>query len=431
MNIKKLILICSIIIIIIVVALISINNIPRQKEQSVDKGKVEVSNQKEDINEISMAEFFRIDECIKKYLNVTNIKSSLYYGKQGLNGYGQLVEDDFIREKAIDLLDQEYVLKNKIDKNNVEEFIKFSNVERNYIITDIKKKNKENPSQFLVSGYISQNNTIKEFQNYFIVLDSKNGIFSIKPLEDDDKNKNFEIKEIEKNYNNKIPVVVVDAENVCRFYFNMIKNRIILEKEYFYKNLDKEYFEKRFETVEKYGDYIKKNLNEINNLNLVKYTINNKDGSNEYILVDQYDNFYTITAKTVTDYKVKLDPYTIMIEDFKKQYNSSKEQRKVLMNIDKWVRMLNNRDYQSAYRVLNEKFRQEKFATEEKFEEIMKKAFPMHYKVEYGDFKDENGTYIQEITMEDMTGKEEKNIEMAVIMELKDEYQFEMSFSIK
>ena len=130
-------------------------------------------------------------------------------------------------------------------------------------------------------------------------------------------------------------------------------------------------------------------------------------------------------------YKVRLDTYTIMPDNFKETYDSSNEQYKVAMNIDKWIDMLNNRDYHSAYQYLDETFRNNNFGSEEAFEQYMREHFPLHYQLKIGQFTETNNTYTQYIVLTDITGETNEEIDNTIIMQLKDDYDFVMSFSVQ
>ena len=61
----------------------------------------------------------------------------------------------------------------------------------------------------------------------------------------------------------------------------------------------------------------------------------------------------------------------------------------------------------------------------------MRKKLPLHYDVEYTTYSNENSTYVQTIKLSDITEKDDSTITMNIIMQLKDNYEFVMSFSIE
>ena len=100
--------------------------------------------------------------------------------------------------------------------------------------------------------------------------------------------------------------------------------------------------------------------------------LNTYDEYSEYVCRDKYQNLYIFRAKNPLDYTVLLDTYTITTDNFKTTYDKSSEEYKVAMNIDKWIQMINSRDYTSAYNCLDETFRNNNFGSEEAFEKYMK-----------------------------------------------------------
>ena len=159
--------------------------------------------------------------------------------------------------------------------------------------------------------------------------------------------------------------------------------------------------------------------------------MNSYDGYKEYVCKDQYENLYIFKDTSVMNFKVELDTYTMENSKFTDTYNSSNTEYKVMMNIDKWIQMINCRDYRSAFNVLDETFRTTNFNNDvDKFEEYMRYSFPDHYKVEYGDYSEETGISIKEITLTDITGKNTDTIEENIYMQLKDGTDFVMSFNL-
>ena len=116
--------------------------------------------------------------------------------------------------------------------------------------------------------------------------------------------------------------------------------------------------------------------------------------------------------------------------DFTDIKDTSNEQKKVMLNVDKWIEMLNNRDYKHAYNVLDETFRNNSIGTEEDFEKYIKEHCPSHYEVEYKEFNKEGNTYIQGIELKDIENEEAPVIKINIIMQLLQDINFTMSFSI-
>ena len=61
----------------------------------------------------------------------------------------------------------------------------------------------------------------------------------------------------------------------------------------------------------------------------------------------------------------------------------------------------------------------------------MRENFPLHYKLQVGNFEETNQTYTQYIVLTDITEESDEQIENTIIMQLKDDYDFVMSFSVQ
>ena len=80
--------------------------------------------------------------------------------------------------------------------------------------------------------------------------------------------------------------------------------------------------------------------------------------------------------------------------------------------------------------VINEVFKQNNFSSEEAFKEYMQNTYYRYNKISLGEFSDENnGTYVYRTIVSNKLNEEEEK-EMNIIMILKDETNFEMSFEI-
>ena len=175
--------------------------------------------------------------------------------------------------------------------------------------------------------------------------------------------------------------------------------------------------------------YIDKNANELRGLTISQYSVNTYDDYTEYVCMDKYENYYIFKVTDFTEYTVTLDTYTIISNTFKNTYDGADDQGKTMLNCDKWIQMLNNRDYTSAYNVLDETFRNNNFGSVDNFENYMRQNYGEHYDVEFGDFSNEGNTYIQPLTLTPISGSEEIK-EITIIMRLSDNYGFTMSFVI-
>ena len=102
------------------------------------------------------------------------------------------------------------------------------------------------------------------------------------------------------------------------------------------------------------------------------------------------------------------------------------------MNIDKFFKMINRHDYKTAYSCLATSFKNNYTLTGEKFIEAVKNKFFTYNNVEYVKCDEVgNNTYAYEIKLTDLTGNNQEEKTITIIMKLNDEDNFEMSFDIE
>ena len=319
------------------------------------------------------------------------------------------------------------------DKNIFDISNKYKN--NNYIISNIYRVEKSKDIKSFVVN-LEFDNSKKD--NLLIVTDYNNLTFEIylndyiEKYNYDDKMEelsNIDVNEIENNDFNEIKNVNVKNEDVAIDYFNNYKYNILNNPEKAYELLDKEYREKRFGNLQEYQKYINENKETLKEINPSQYLVNNYENYTEYVCKDQHENLYIFKETAIMDYTVQLDTYTITTDKFKEEYANANNNKKVMMNIDKFIQMINNYDYKSAYEVLNKSFKDKYFKTEEEFKKYMQSNYYRYNDITLGKFSDENGTYIYETTIQNKLNKEEQK-EMNIIMKLNEGTDFEMSFEV-
>lgn len=423
-----------------------------------------LNNNKFVIYEDNPTDGLRFDNFEKKIELVKN-RNDFYIVKNilerfYLNYYSLYDEGEFKFESEEDIkANMNYLKKENIKTVHEmldDEFLNYYNITEDNLINKIKKiskvkvqitdmyfvQNDSNTYAYFVRGKLLDKSEMKAEGFYNIIkVDMLNQTFSI--LLDDyanEKYKDIKIDEkvdinipekIEKNNNNSFKYKNISDEEYIIDLFENFKDNLIYNKEEAFNSLNKEYASKRFENALNFEKFVKVNFKELFVLKVEKYQKNIKKDYKEYVCMDQNNNLYIFNETSPMNCEVFMDEYTVNDIKFTEKYDSSKKEIKVKLNVDKWIKMLNNRDYRNAYKVLNKTFRENKFENEDRFEEVMRKALPLHYKAMYEEFNDENGTYVQKIVLKDIEGKSDKEIKLSIIMELKDNYEFEMSFSVE
>lgn len=388
--------------------------------------------------------FYTVQNVVQKYLSYVhldyekqeqddpNIEVDALAKTYGISNIEQK------KEAIIKFLDVDYVKEKNINPNNLEKNIVIDNDELENI--SAIAMNVLEDEQFHV--YSVQIKTVtasgKQSEEFYVVtLDEYNSTYMIKPINDcKDINeiKIEEVKDIDKIENNQINIysyVRVNDSEMCQKYFKEYKELMLNNPEEAYDKLSEEYKNKRFGSYENFERYINNNKEEISKLYVSKYLVNDVLKYKEYVCKDGFQNVYVFKATGVKEYKVELDTYTIVTSKFKETYEAASDKDKVAMNIDKWVDMLNNRDYQAAYNVLDETFRNENFGSVESFEAYMREQYPLHYAVYQEDMKKESNAYVRKVVLVDITGATNLQNENNIIMQLKQGTDFVMSFYVR
>lgn len=434
-KIKTVIIIVIILIILTIVGIIFVNIKSKQDEQKngapEDTGMIIEYNKEKPKQVSNNIKFYTVTNCIYQYLDFINENNS---------SYSEYDENDKYKEMGriiCNVLSDEYKQKNNITEDNVYKYVEYIDKKKTFIPLKMNVLVGENIEKYIVYGLERNPEEAKSKEIYIIVnLDVTTKTFSIEPINDSYNNiQDIEIvnndEKILENSDNKYQDLKINNEYIVKQYFTVYQRLIGSDPEIIYDYLDEEYKEKRFGDIEQFKEYIEKNKQELSKTQIKKYLVNNYNKYTEYVCMDGYQNSYIFNEKNPMDFTLKLDTYTIITDKFKQTYDSSNKQKKVMMNVDKWIQMLNNRDYTAAYNVLDKTFRNNNFDSEEQFEKFMREKYPLHYKVEYNEFNSENNTYIQNITLSDITQNSEDTLQISIIMQLKDNYEFVMSFNIE
>ena len=197
-----------------------------------------------------------------------------------------------------------------------------------------------------------------------------------------------------------------------------------------YELLEKEYKEARYKNYsdfEKYAQGLKEER-----IYLESYTKKyNDDDSIEYICKDGYDRVYIFKEKSVMEYTVQLDDYTLENKEFREKYTRESNKNRGILNIDKFFKMLNMQDYTSTYNLLDDNFKQNYFNTQADFENYMKQRSFKYNKVTYNKYSNKiDSVHVYEIMLTDRTEESEVSYDYTFIIKLGDDINFTVSFNV-
>lgn len=442
-KIKILILIFILLILLISGILIYISYIEKRELANIDnEGDMgaEISYDTSKVEKVTdESRFFSVKTCVQQYLDEMNNNNDKYFGFNENNEYIRIVDEETINKNRLDLLSAKFVEDNNITINNLNEYLETFDEKVVFDALQMRYIRGEKVENYIVYGIISSLDNEYLDDLYIIVnIDRNEQTFSIEPINlssdyetIDEIELEYNNTEIQRNDNNAYTNRQMAYEDISKEYFSTFKRIIQVRPDLIYNYLQEDYRLQRFGTLENFENYVESNLEEIAGLQIQRYLVNNYENYTEFVCMDQYQNLYIFDETEPMEFTLKLDSYTIISDNFKETYDSADEQYKVSMNIDKWVQMLNNRDYTNAYEVLDETFRNNNWGSEEAFEQYMRENFPLHYDVEYTTYSSENSTYVQQINLTDITGETEGTISLNIIMQLKDNYEFVMSFSVQ
>lgn len=383
--------------------------------------------------------FYAVQECTNKYFiyytQIFNINEE-YYSKSTQQ---EIEETEKQNIKVLyNMLDNEYIDEKEVTQDNLKS--KLSEIGNCIVnITEMYVSEAENNIElYVVKGILKDRITqeIKDFQ-IIVKIDMVNTTFSVLPQEYiEEKYSDLTIgKEItveildniEKNENNTFKYNSISDEIYVKDLFNKFKNQILNSKEVAYNKLDKEYSNKKFETFTEFKESIENNKERYSNMQVEEYQKNITDEYVQYVIIDKNRNYYIFNETAVMEYTVMLDTYTIGSLGFLNKYNSTNEQGKVALNIDKFFQALNAKDYNYAYNCLADSFKNNYFKTQQEFEAYVKANFYENNSVEYKSFETEGDLYTYSVIITNEQTKEQKS--KTFIMQLGEGTEFVLSFN--
>ncbi len=434
--------ICLIVVISIILIILLNTNKDIENDYSLQElGEIEdISDHSQKNHEIQTSEYFIVEKCVNKYMDLLNIKDISYLVRDENGQFDFQFDNDEIKKKIYSVLDKDFTTENNINKDNVLNYIK--TVEEKYIFTPteigiVGKEESLNAVMYKIKGVIqtSDYNKIRVADGYYIVtLYKNNKLFSIRPINENTYNTNLSNTKIailpEKTEYNIFTNVKVDAQSNIQEYFNNCKNLMLANSDEIYNKMSKEYRNKRFGSIDEFRKFMNENKDKIKKLTLSKYLVNRKSDYDEYICKDQYENVYIFQVKEAHNYTVFLDSYTIDLLDFIEKYDKADNQVKAGMNIEKIIYALNSADYKYMYNKLDDTFKSNNYKTQQELEEYLIKNLYSFNKLEYLDYNVQGNIHTYKIRLTDYEKKDLNEKNLTINMKLLNNRDFVFSFSI-
>ena len=359
----------------------------------------------------------------------------LYNSEASINAMYNVEGPQLIEQKKQEIkLKLNSRISNKCNLEEVFNSETFKNIiiKETYSVNSIyERKSNSNIKVYLIYGEFSKSKTEYVF---IVILDEKNKAYEVYlnnyvknnyDLEDT-SSINIEKDNIIKNkYNIKKEYTEKEADKkIAQRYFLTTKNKLDSNPEEIYNKLYSTYKE-TFKNLEDFKKFAKT----AQFSKFEEYKVVEKDTHFEIICTDELGSKIIFKERAIMNYTIILDPYRVALETLTAEYNVSDEE-KVMINIQKIAQMINMRDYNELYKVLNSKFRVDNFREINNLKEYINKNFYERNKFELiSSEKEENGYYIIKLQIRNELNKAEKK-EWNVIMKIVEEStQFEISFN--
>ena len=449
-NIKKLIIILIIFIILITISLIILLSSSTMENTILGGNKNEFYDNA--VKSITISE----DIVLVKYDNI------FFTIEKNLKNYF-LYENEKNIKAIYDILEKNYLTENQITQENLVNYIdKIEAKKYEFKLQNLYANENTIYPIYYAYGILVQDEN--EEEKYFtIYVDHHTMSWALKPINKNEYDKNIngpkttEEKQVERLEYNKYSKTSLNNEQIARIYFNDYIYYAIHNIQKSYSMLNEEYKTKKYSTLEKYNNYLQSKKEElitmdqqniksqsdfnteeeynnyINNLKGLKsYSIEEKEDYKQCICIDDYGNSYIFKITSPMQYDVMLDTYTIDLPEFIEEYNKSSDEDKIFLNIKKFFRAINSKDYEYAYSKLDENYKNNYFKTLNDFENYVKKNFYEQNKLSATSPESRGGFYTFKVTISDAESSEVSlGVTKSFVMKLEEGTNFVMSFSVE
>ena len=405
------------------------------------------------ISEInSQIDYFNVKTIVEKYFyecyNLNIKDEDIVLPRTGINGdelkkyiAENKKELQSLAQKVLyNMLGKEYIKEFNITENNISNKLKID-YKNKIILNSIKKSDLDSrTSIYIVSGDMIniQKNISTEFK-LMICMDATNQTYYIYPSEylkrhgidnkkDGDK-LDIKIGEIKENIHNKYEIQTYSDELICKVFFADMKNRLLYVPDSLYNRLYSEYSQKRFKNIEDFRNYVKDRKQFFVEAQFKAYKVASIGNQKEYICIDQYNNYYIFKCQDgILNYSILLDDYTIMEGSEVIAYGKLDGTDKARYNSIKFLKMINHKDYNAIYNVLNKEFRNSNFKTVDDLKKFINNNFYEINDIKFEKIIEKDNYYLFVCKMSNLkNNKESKKIN--IIIGKTNDTNFEMSFS--
>ena len=316
--------------------------------------------------------------------------------------------------------------------------------------------------QYYIKGKIDNNYV------YFVVdTDVNNETFDIFPINEENYKQYLEKvaqtneskeKSIEKKTYNFYRSKAFTDEELCRKYYTNYIKLLLTYPDEAYKMLNEEYKKEKFASIESFKSFIQSKKNKYESIYKVEtadstsfkshldyddFIQNNSKYQMKSFAVNRNDEYTQCICGNITgsnyifnvvypgEYEAFIDSYTIDTPVFTEKYNSSTDENKVALNLEKIRGAINTNDYRYVYQRLDETFRNNKFGSIDKLRDYIQKNFFEYNKFQYVEVRKEGNVYIGVLNISNALNESEYKNNFNIVMRLDENNQFVMSFSME
>lgn len=398
---KMKILIILLIILIIITTLSIVILLPKLKDEEIRNLDSEVSN--EDIldirEETSYKGYVIIQKCIGNYIEYSNESNE--------EKLAAILE----KEEKTEKFDEVYYLKieqiYKIERiNDTTYFVETTLDDKNvYFVINV---------DYITKSYNIRKSTETEYKN---------------AKENNVDTKYLQSIEIKSNDYNKIEDKDLSNEQVMSKYFYSYLQLELTKPEVAFTILEKGYKSQKFgNDINKYKKYIENNKEKLSDTAIVESSVKASDNSTQYTIVDTYGKTYIIKEYKYTDYTIEIQEDNKENEEYLNKYLALSPTEKVEENIKRVYQLIDDKEYESVYNLLDSQFKSSNFATLEQFENYAKETFFEYNVLGKITIQEQGQNYVINVPYKDgyssVAEKREKNF----VMRLQENTDFILSF---
>lgn len=132
----------------------------------------------------------------------------------------------------------------------------------------------------------------------------------------------------------------------------------------------------------------------------------------------------------INKYTVILDNYTLQTDEMSKAYNKLSSQEKAISNIDKVMKLINEKSYSTVYNYLNSEFKNTYFPTLDRFTNYIKQNFFDNNIIGQMTVGNQGDNYIVTVPYKESLSSASEEKEIIFLVRLKEGTNFELAINM-